>query len=107
MTDRMTSGPHKGRVPAGIDVCETCMGFIAYGTIGDWSAKPERNSADNKHAQLMSRRLGVSLNHVALGGTTSNEDGSFSHSGCEACGATSCTVYPATMYYRPMRRQQK
>ena len=82
-----------------VDLCETCVYFITYGTTGDASAgepSAERKRTDLDYAALLFNTLGVT---PVMFDAHDDTDGSFSHSGCEGCGAQDCHVYTGTLAY--------
>lgn len=86
------------------DLCDDCVYFIAYGTLGDASATNHGPAtvADYEHAELMRNLLGVDPSFFD---SSDDIDGSFSHSGCEACGKTGCHVYTGTLTYDTRSKQ--
>jgi hypothetical protein len=127
-TDRMHAGPHKGRFPCTIDICDTCAGFLAYGTTGDYavhldSRTPGQLKADTAHAYRMYMHLGVPLSHVSEGcrmecpdhgisayegdeeayetaKETRDTETWHSSSSCDGCGALAGLRQHATMWVR-------
>ncbi len=83
-----------------VDLCSTCVYFVAYGTTGDASAtrepSAEQKRTDLDHAALMFNTLGVI---PAFYENPDDVDGSFSHSGCEGCGRQECHVYTGTLIF--------
>ena len=83
-----------------VSLCSDCLGFVAYGTLGDASSRTAPNirqqAADTEHAELMRELLGVT---PVMFDDSRDEDGGFSHSGCEGCGKRSCHVYTGTVLY--------
>ncbi len=127
-TDRMHAGPHKGRFPCTIDICNTCAGFLAYGTCYDWSQHPDSRTPsqvdnDTAYAAVMYAHLGVALSHVSDGcgvecpahGISAYEGDEeayrealetrdtetwHSNSACDGCGAMAGQRQHATMWVR-------
>lgn len=79
------------------DLCERCVGFMTYGTVGDWSKpdqSPWQKEQDRRHADTMLSHLGV----PAIG-FEGDAESTFSWPGCEGCGAQSLNVYAGMIFY--------
>jgi hypothetical protein len=115
------------RFPVTIELCETCVYFLEYGTTGDASAgepSPAQAEADDAHARLMCHALDIrDLSHVFHGcgaecpdHGVSAYDGNeeayreardvrdtetwFSNSICDGCGALPGQREHGTLYVR-------
>lgn len=88
-----------------VDLCNDCIYFVTYGTVGDASAGEPSDSqkrTDLDHAALMFNTLGLT---PVMFDSSDDIDGSFSHSGCEGCGKQDCHVFTGTLAYEESAEQ--